>query len=105
MAVEVFWKHRSDEEVSAERDAVKEASWERGRGVGRSKTETGKKCRRSTREALEEHLGSVGGVCGTGETLEERWRSVLGVKEEPWKRLRSVPGRMQGKCLGSVGGA
>ena len=91
--------------MSAERDAVKERSQERGRGVGGSKTETGKKCRRSTGEALEEHLGSVGGACGTGETLEERWRSVLGVKEEPWKRLRSVPGRMRGKCLGSVGGA
>ena len=53
------WKHRSAEEVSAERDAVKERSQERGRGVGGSKTETGKKCRRSTGEALEEHLVGV----------------------------------------------
>lgn len=72
MAVEVFWKHRSDEEVSAERDAVKEASRERGRGVGRSKTEAGKKCRRSTREALEEHLWSVEGAS----EQESRWRNA-----------------------------
>ena len=45
--------------MSAERDAVKERSQERGRGVGGSKTETGKKCRRSTGEALEEHLVGV----------------------------------------------
>ena len=47
MAAEVFWKRKSAEEVSAERDAVKEAFRERGRGVGRSKTEAGKKCRRN----------------------------------------------------------
>lgn len=39
MAAEVFWKREGTEEVPAERNAVKEVSEERGRGVGRSKTE------------------------------------------------------------------
>lgn len=66
--------------MPAERDAVKERSRERGRGVrGALERE------RSVGGASEEHERSIRGAfmergrsVGTGESLEERWRSVLG---------------------------